>query len=168
MNIRLAQAQDLNRVLNITKACNLFMRSKGIFQWTEKYPSSDVFKTDFKRRELYVLEHKNSIVGCIVISTFMDEVYRPVKWLTPNDNNSIYIHRLAISPEKQGEGYAQKLMSYAENYARENHFISLRLDAFSQNKRNLKFYEIRGYKRLEGISLPEQSEFPFYCYEKIV
>jgi len=168
MNIRLAELQDLDTVLNITRTCNLFMKSKGIYQWTEKYPSLSDFKKDFNRKELYVLEEGKSIIGCIVISTFMDEVYKPVKWLITNEANHIYIHRIAVIPEKQGMGFAQQLMSYAEDYAKKNHYISVRLDAFSQNKRNLKFYEIRGYRKLEAINLPEQSEYPFYCFEKVL
>ena len=37
-------------------------------------------------------------------------------------------------------------MDFAEEYAREKKFISVRLDTFSMNKRNLKFYESRGYQ----------------------
>lgn len=167
MNIRLANISDIDQILNITSACNLFMRSKGIIQWTADYPSHEVFKNDIERSELYVLETENNIIGCIVISVLMDEVYKPVKWLTPNENN-IYIHRIAILPEEQRKGYAQKLMDYAEEYAKVNHFLSIRLDTFSQNPRNQKFYEVRGYQRLENIYFPKQSEHPFYCYEKLV
>ena len=97
----------------------------------------------------------------------MDEEYLPINWFSPNRNN-IYIHRLAIHPEHQGKGFAQELMSYAENYARKNYFVSVRLDTFSQNLKNLKFYELRNYKRLGEIYFPRQSDYPFYCYELIL
>ncbi len=166
MNIRLANSLDIDIVLQITKACNLFMRSKGIYQWTEKYPSYEVFEKDLERNELYVLENKERIIGCIVISTVIDEVYKPVKWLTTNKHN-IYIHRIAIHPEEQRKGYAQKLMDFAEGHAYKKGAVSVRLDTFSQNTRNQKFYEIRGYQRLESIAFPAQREHPFYCYEKV-
>ena len=106
----------------------------------------------------------------MVVSLFLrllDEEYIPVKWLTPNKNN-IYIHRLAIHPNLQGKGYAQQLMDFAEQFAIENNYSSIRLDTFSQNKRNQKFYELRGYKRLGDIYFPKQSEFPFHCYELVL
>ena len=59
-------------------------------------------------------------------------------------------------------------MDYAEDFAKKNNFISIRLDTFSKNKNNMRFYERRGYKRLEEVFFPEQSEFPFYCYELII
>ncbi|MCF7559497.1 GNAT family N-acetyltransferase [Sabulilitoribacter multivorans] len=164
--IRKALPKDIDELLQITRACAAHMISNNIFQWNEFYPSKQAFLNDLEREELYVLEIKNTIVGCITMSTFMDEEYIPINWLTLNNNN-IYIHRLAIHPTYQGKGYAQKLMDYAEDYSKEHHFNSVRLDTFSQNPRNVKFYESRGYKRLGEIFFPKQSIYPFYCYELV-
>ena len=162
--IRKGKIEDIKSIMNLTKACAKAMIAKGIYQWNAHYPNSSAFKKDVERNELYVLETDSDISGTIVISTVMDEEYRPIEWLTKNDNN-LYIHRLAIHPKFQGKGYAQQLMDFAENYAIENNYSSIRLDTFSQNKRNKKFYELRGYKRLGDIYFPKQSEYPFHCYE---
>ncbi len=167
MNIRKATSQDIETLLTITKACAKFMIQKGIFQWNENYPNRNAFVHDIERNELYVLLETDEIVGCIVISTFMDEEYKSVSWDTP-DGTNIYIHRLAIHPKAQGKGYAQFLMEFAENYAIENKYRSIRLDTFSKNARNQKFYELRGYKKLEDIYFPKQSVYPFHCYERIL
>lgn len=165
--IRKAEKTDIESLINITQACAKSMIDHGIFQWNEHYPSKSAFINDLNRKELYVLEVNSKVIGCVVISTFIDEEYVPVKWLTPNKNN-IYIHRLAIHPNLQGKGYAQQLMSFAEQLAIDNNYSSIRLDTFSQNKRNQKFYELRGYKRLGDIYFPKQSNFPFHCYELIL
>lgn len=165
--IRKAVKEDIDAIINITKVCATHMIEYGIYQWNEHYPNRLTFKNDVARNELFVLEVDNEIKGCIVISTLMDEEYQPINWLTKNENN-VYIHRLAVHPKLQGKGYAQQLMSFAENYAIENNYSSIRLDTFSQNKRNQKFYELRGYKRLGDIYFPKQSEFPFHCYELIL
>lgn len=164
--IRKATPQDIPAIIDMTKACAKHMIDQGIFQWNEHYPSITAFENDLTRNELYVLEIKKRIVGCIVISELMDEEYIPIQWLTTNKNN-IYIHRLAVHPEYQGQGFAQQLMDFAEHYAIENIYSSIRLDTFSQNKRNQKFYELRGYQRLGHIYFPKQSEHPFYCYELV-
>ena len=165
--IRRAKLSEISDILVITKACALYMQEKGIFPWNENYPSEKAFLTDLEREELYVLVLDDKIVGTIVISTLMDSEYVPVKWLTPNTNN-VYIHRLSISPNFQGKGYAQQLMDFAENHAKENNYSSVRLDTFSQNARNQKFYETRGYQRLEDIFYPKQSIHPFHCYELVL
>tara|TARA_R110002049_G_scaffold1113_3_gene8214 strand:+ start:3949 stop:4449 length:501 start_codon:yes stop_codon:yes gene_type:complete len=165
--IRKAFFKDIDELLKITRACTVHMADKDIYQWNEFYPNKRAFINDIERDELYVLEVKNTLIGCATVSTFMDEEYIPIHWLTPNANN-IYIHRLAVHPKYQGKGFAQELMGFAENYAKKNHFVSVRLDAFSQNTNNLKFYELRNYKRLGEIYFPKQSNHPFYCYELIL
>ena len=159
--------KNIDSILQITEACAANMISKNIYQWNEFYPNKKAFLNDIERNELYVIKLENSIIGCITISAFMDDEYLPISWLTPNTNN-IYIHRLAIHPNQQGKGYAQQLMLFAENFAKKNEYASVRLDTFSQNQRNQKFYELRGYKRLGEIFFPKQSEHPFYCYELVL
>lgn len=165
--IRKGEERDLESIMAMTSACARHMIKKGIFQWNDFYPNSKAFINDISRQELYVLEHNQKIIGCIVVSTFMDKEYIPIKWLSANGNN-IYIHRLAVHPSFEGKGQAQRLMDFAEQFAIENNYTSIRLDTFSQNKRNQKFYELRGYKRLGDIYFPKQSEYPFHCYELIL
>ena len=165
--IRKGKQGDIEAIISITKACAKAMISNGIYQWNEHYPNPLAFKNDIKRDELYVLEINRQVQGTIVISTSIDEEYIPIKWLTENNNN-IYIHRVAIHPELQGKGYAQQLMDFAEHFAIENNYSSIRLDTFSRNNRNQKFYELRGYKRLGDIYFPKQSEYPFHCYELVL
>ncbi len=167
MMIKKASKQDLEQLLTVVKSCGQNLIEQGIFQWNEQYPKREDLLEDIELQELWKLEDKNSIIGLIVLTENEDEEYQDVKWLTKNHKN-LYIHRLAVDPEFQGKGYAQKLMDFAEKYAKENGYNSIRLDTFSENKRNLKFYEQRNYVKLESIYFPNQSEFPFYCYEKIM
>jgi ribosomal protein S18 acetylase RimI-like enzyme len=165
--IRKGKIEDIKAIMNLTKACAKTMIANGVYQWNEHYPNVSAFVNDIERHELFVLEIDSEINGTIVISTFMDEEYLPIKWLTKNENN-IYIHRLAIHPSMQGKGYAQQLMDFAEQYAIDNNYRSIRLDTFSRNKRNQKFYELRGYNKLGDIYFPKQSKYPFHCYELVL
>lgn len=165
--IRDAKISEIPHILTLTNACARHMQQNGIYQWNDEYPSKEAFETDIQRGELYVLEIKEEIIGTIVVSTYMDEEYVPITWLTENGNN-VYIHRLSVHPNSQGRGYAQQLMTFAENKAREGQFVSVRLDTFSQNSRNQKFYEARGYQKLGDIYFPKQSEHPFHCYELVL
>ena len=164
--IRKATLNDIDTIIEITKACAKHMVAQGIYQWNEHYPNKAAFEKDIERNELYVLEIETKIIGCIVVSTQMDDEYILVNWLTPNRNN-IYIHRLAIHPNYQNRGYAQQLMDFAENFAKTHKHPSVRLDTFSQNKRNQQFYEQRNYEKLNAIYFPKQSNYPFHCYELV-
>ncbi|GAA4273356.1 GNAT family N-acetyltransferase [Aquimarina gracilis] len=127
--IRKALFSDISSVHKLTKACGAAMIAKGIYQWNEHYPTLDRFQKDIELRELFVLDEVK-IKGIIVLTEIVDEEYIPVKWLTENKNN-LYVHRLAVDPEYWGQGYAQQLMNFAENHARNNQYASVRLDTFS-------------------------------------
>jgi len=165
--IRPAKIGEIHQIMCVTAACAHHMSAQGIEQWNDHYPSQEIFKNDIERGELFVMEIDGQIVGCICITPVMDKEYLPVKWLTPNEIN-LYVHRLAIHPDFQGKGYARQLMDKAEKMARAKKYTSVRLDTFSKNKRNQRFYEARGYKKLESIYFPKQSPHPFYCYELIL
>lgn len=165
--IRKATSSDIESILSITRACAKNMVENGIYQWNEHYPNATVFEEDIDRDELYVITNDQAIAGTVVISTVMDDIYKSIQWLTPNDKN-LYIHRLAVHPYYQGRGLAQKLMDFAENNGAAQGYESIRLDTFSKNERNQKFYEVRGYKRLGKIYFPIKSEHPFYCYELLL
>lgn len=165
--IRKAELKDIEKIVEITGLCASKMIDNGIFQWNDIYPSRDVLEEDIALNQLFVFEQKEKILGCIVISEMKDDVYKKVKWLS-DDKKHYYIHRLAVHPKYQGKGYAQKLMDFAESKAKDKGIYSIRLDTFSQNPRNQKFYEQRGYHRLDEIYFPRQSKFPFYCYELVI
>lgn len=162
--IRKAKKEEIPQLLAITKECARQMILQNIYQWNDEYPSKNAFENDVLRNELFVLLIEGILIGCIVLTPKIDEEYLPVKWLTPNKKN-LYVHHLAIHPNFQGKGFAQKLMGFAENIAIKNSYNSIRLDAFSKNLKNQKFYELRGYKKLGSIYFPNQSNDPFYCYE---
>ncbi|SHI65257.1 N-acetylglutamate synthase, GNAT family [Arenibacter nanhaiticus] len=165
--IRRAKKHEITDILGITNSCAEDMIKKGIFQWNKNYPSREAFERDLDRNELYVLEKNEIIIGCIVISDFMDKEYIPIHWDTPNTKN-MYIHRLAVHPDHQGKGYASLLMDFAEDLAKTHNFLSIRLDTLSKNKRNISFYTARGYQQKEDIYFPHKSEFPFHCYELVL
>ena len=167
IKIELATLNELDRVKEIAEACAKNMIDNNIFQWNDKYPSREIFKEDIKNKSLYVSKINQEVVGCIMFSSRKDDVYKTVNWITKDEYN-LYIHRLAVHPIFQKRGIARKMMDFAEDFAKSNNYISIRLDTFSQNPRNNKFYKLRGYYKLDDVYFPKQSEFPFHCYEKLV
>ena len=56
--IRKATKDDLDRIIEITKACAAFMISNKIFQWNEHYPNIATFEKDVLNQNLYVLRDR--------------------------------------------------------------------------------------------------------------
>lgn len=165
--IEKVQIEELDEIYSLTKSCAAHLIEKEIFQWNELYPSKEVLFNDINLKQIWKLTENNEIIGIIVLTEIEDIEYKNVRWLTKNEA-SLYIHRLAVHPKHQGKGNAQKLMDFAEGYAKLKNYKSIRLDTFSQNKRNQQFYKQRNYIKLESVYFLNQSEFPFYCYELVL
>lgn len=165
--IKRAKNSDLREIKKLTEACAEAMIAQGIYQWNEHYPSIEKLQADVEKKELFKLVSKDVIMGIIVLTPVKDEEYEPINWLSKTENN-LYVHRLATHPDHWSSGFGKQLMDFAEKFAVEESYESVRLDTFSLNQRNHKFYEARGYKRLGNIYFPKQSEAPFYCYELLL
>ena len=167
IKIELAEINDLDDIMKMIHKCANDLISKNIFQWNEKYPSRDVFLIDIEKKNLFIFKNRSGVVGCVALSYDKDIEYNDIKWQTKDDKN-LYVHRLAVDPKFQKKGIGRLLMDFAEGYARDNKSKSVRLDTFSKNERNNRFYKSRKYTQLDDVYFPNQSEFPFHCYEKIL
>ena len=148
--IRQAVRSDLDTIYELAQFCAKAMITKKKYQWDQQYPTSARFEKDIELQESYVLEQNHQVTGTIVVTELIDDEYIPVQWLTDNKSN-VYIHRLAVQPQYWRTGYAQQLMDWAEVYAKNQRYQSVRLDTLSQNKRIQNFYETRGYQKSGSI-----------------
>ena len=79
----------------------------------------------------------------------------------------LVIHRLVINPKHQKHGYARILMDFAEDFAKNNDYTSIRLDAYIPNERVIAFYKKRNYHISGKVFFPGRDQ-PFYCMEKLI
>jgi len=166
MKIKKVNISKLEEVFQLIMDCRKAMESEGVFQWTDKYPTLEIFSNDIQKGNLYGLNKNGKIAGVININELQDPEYKLIKWKN-SDVKIMVIHRLAVHPEYQKQGLAKKLMDFAEDFAIENNYTSIRLDAFSNNPRALRFYENRDYQRQGEVFFPGR-DLPFYCFEKIL
>jgi len=142
------------------------MEIENIFQWTDNYPSFDIIATDISNKELYELYDEEEILGVICINTTQEPEYKTIDWLN-KAGNPLIIHRLAINPLFQNKGLAKKLITFAEEYATEKGFDSIRLDAYSGNEKAISLYERLDYIERGKVNFSGR-DLPFICYEKIL
>lgn len=164
LKIEKGTLSDLNELFQIYLNAKNELERNGIYQWTDNYPTRSIIENDLKKGILFVLRSNEEIIGAINISEEQETEYQTVSWEF-NNSKVLVIHRLVIDPKYQGKGYAKKLMDFAEKFANENNYSSIRLDAYSQNKRVINFYEKRKYFIRGNVNFPER-EYPFHCMEK--
>lgn len=161
--IRLATLQDIPRILEIKNLAIDTMHQNKIFQWDDSYPTQDIFEQDILRKEFYVLEEHNHIMGfCCINNTHAPE-HKQLNWSTPGD--AYMVHRLAIDPNAGGKGFASLFLAFAEQLAKSNNVFSMRINTFSHNYLAQKLFIKNGYSYVGEMIIPRKTE-PFYCYEK--
>ncbi|XOV66951.1 MAG: GNAT family N-acetyltransferase [Fluviicola sp.] len=160
--------EELEEILELTRACGQHMRENGIDQWDENYPDLVSLKHDIVTNTLFAYRENGHVVGIVVLNETQDPEYTEINWSTSEEQRNLVVHRLAVSPDQQGKGIARKIMDFAEDWARKNNFDAIRLDTFSQNPRNQRFYKNRGYTELGSVYLSYKKEYPYFCYELIL
>jgi ribosomal protein S18 acetylase RimI-like enzyme len=140
------------------------LEENGIYQWTNNYPTLEILKNDLKKGVLFTLKNDHKIIGAINLSEQQEPEYEFVDWQF-DSTKVLVVHRLVIEPMYQKQGFGQYLMDFAEHFATNNNYTSIRLDVYSQNNRAVEFYKQRGYYSRGDISFPERA-YSFYGMEK--
>ncbi|GAB5416555.1 MAG: GNAT family N-acetyltransferase [Crocinitomicaceae bacterium] len=166
--ISLGKPEELDAILALTKACGRHMCANGIDQWDEHYPDRASLEHDIATKTLFAYREKEVVLGIVVLNEKQDPEYAEMQWSTTETDKNLVVHRLAVSPEHQGKGIARKIMDFTEDWAREHEFDAIRLDTFSQNPRNQRFYKNRGYTELGSVFLSYKKEHPYFCYELLL
>ncbi|MDA3901785.1 MAG: GNAT family N-acetyltransferase [Spirochaetes bacterium] len=97
-----------------------------------------------------------------MLNNVQSEEYSQINW-TYHDNNPLILHRLCVSPEYQNRGIAKEMILFAENYAEQNGFKTIRFDAFVKNPISVAIYNKMGY---ECCGVVEFRKGEFFCFEK--
>ncbi|UFU00727.1 GNAT family N-acetyltransferase [Radiobacillus kanasensis] len=167
--IRRAKIEDIDTVFALFDACKEDLLQKEIFQWDDNYPSREYVEAGITYGEMYILERNSEIIGAVAINEWQAPEWENVNW-RHNDGNTLIIHSLCVHPDEEGNGYGDQILRFVEEFARENGYIGVRLDAFSENERALHFYERRGYHKVDEVfftSKPEGHE-TYYCFDKFL
>jgi ribosomal protein S18 acetylase RimI-like enzyme len=118
---------------------------------------------DIKAGNLYVAVKGDDILGSVVLDEQKEPEHQDIDWEV--DGKALYLHRLVVHVDFQGEGTGKALMEFADQYAKEHGYTAIRLDAYEENEVARKLYEKFGYKEMGQVYFPRR-DVPFYSYEK--
>ena len=82
MEIRPAQVDELDPLMEITQRCIEKLDEKGINQWNEIYPSRTDYQEDINKQSLYAITilPEGGISGCIWINELEYPGYENADW----------------------------------------------------------------------------------------
>jgi len=135
LTYRLAQKEDIPRVMEIVADAKRSLKKHRVDQWQGDYPTSVAFEQDVENGELYVLCHGEDVAGFLMVTSRPEPCYDDItdgKW--SSDAPYCVMHRTAVAAEYRGTGMADFLVRCAEDISRKSGVKYLRVDTHRKNK----------------------------------
>lgn len=164
--VRRSAPEDIPAILKIITGAQAYFQSQGVDQWQDGYPNAEVFTTDIRNGNSYVLLSGEKIVATAMISFDGEPTYSRIDgaWLT----NSPYavIHRLAVRPDLKGQGIADSIVRLVVDMCIEKAIPCIRIDTHSENLSMQRVAEKNGFQYCGIITVRDNA--PRLAYEKII
>jgi ribosomal protein S18 acetylase RimI-like enzyme len=164
MQIRLALASDVPRIMELVRSVVPAMRAAGNHQWDDTYPNPAAFTRDIEENQLWVAEIDGALAGVAAITNDPGHQYQELGW--DLSEPALTIHRLAVDPAFRGLGIASALMQHAENLALARNIAVLRVDTSAENQVTQRLFPKLGYTYSGEIALTFRPGLRVRCYEK--
>jgi RimJ/RimL family protein N-acetyltransferase len=160
--IKIVSIEMFEKVLNIYKSATQKMEEMNIHQWDEVYPDSETIHNDITSSTMYGYFIGSELCAIQVINNIQSIEYSQINWKY-TDNNPVVLHRLCVDPMFQNKGISKQMILFAENFAIENKYKTIRFDAFINNPISVNIYRKMGFIE-SGIITFRKGDF--YCFEK--
>lgn len=157
--IRLAQYNDLDRIVSVYETARQYMAQNGNpGQWGSIYPQKSMLEDDIAQRQLYVDEEGGNIHGVFMFSIWKDPTYARIEGAWLSDTPYGTIHRVAS--DGQVKGVFSRCVAYCK--AQISH---LRIDTHEANHTMRRQIERQGFDYC-GIIYAEDGS-PRMAYEYV-
>ncbi|KAA0546912.1 GNAT family N-acetyltransferase [Bacillus sp. BGMRC 2118] len=146
--IRQAIQAESESIIHLLKECAKWIKEKEINQWQYLLEGGEdgEIRDAIERGETYILLHENEIRGTFTISDCQNEWDEHI--FGPDiENNSLYIHRLAIHPALIGQRMGPILLEWIQKtFNQEKEW--LKLDCVASNMKLVTFYCDNGFEHI--------------------
>lgn len=167
MNFRIAKASDKDKIMEIIKQAQEYLKIKGVDQWQDNYPNLNIIKDDIDKRKSYVLEENGTIVATVAVSFNDEKTYDKIyngKWITENDY--AVIHRIAVANNYKGKRISSEILAHIEKMCLQKNVHSIKVDTHEQNESMRKMLSNNGFRYCGIIYLENGNER--VAYEKVI
>jgi GNAT superfamily N-acetyltransferase len=164
-HFRVAEISEIPTIWDILQHAIQRRKEDGSNQWQDGYPNLEVIQQDIEKGEGFVLTEEETIIGYSAILVNDEPEYANIEgeWLTNDD--FVVFHRVAISEEYLGRGFAQKIFSYIEEFALSHKIYSIKADTNFDNIAMMRIFEKSGYTYCGEVYFRGS---PRKAYEKVL
>ena len=143
-----AQAQDLDRYLNLLESVANWLASRGIEQWrTGNFERSRPYYADsIQRGEVYL-----ALSGGLLAGTVRMLPADPLTWPDASGDDALYLHTMAISRDFAGQQLGARLIEWAGDRAMAVKRPLVRTDCLAASAFLQRYYLQAGFRECGEI-----------------
>jgi hypothetical protein len=164
MEIKQATPSEFVEVLFLIRECVKDMNSKGLKQWNNASPSPEQLKDELEKGTIFLYQELGIVKGLMKLSGELPLEYAGVEWKSSMEK-PLFIKLFAIHPLWHNSNISEKLLEFAEIFAKENNYSGIRLDIMENYPVGEGFFENKQFV-IAGTFQSEYQKTPFVCYEK--
>ncbi|HWL24623.1 MAG TPA: GNAT family N-acetyltransferase [Ureibacillus sp.] len=149
-DIKIATNEDSGTVITMLKQIAQWMKDNEINQWRFLLEGGDdeEIAEAISNEETYIVLNGAEIVATFTLLSKQSEWDQHI-WGEDQSSNSLYLHRLAITPTYMNKNLGKSILFWIENNVNDQEF--LRLDCVAENSKLNNFYKNHGFE-LVGIT----------------
>lgn len=158
---------DVNAIMRLYDAASALQTQKNTVIWPTFERALVEKEIQEERQWKIVIDNE---IACTWSITFEDKEI----WGEKDDDNSIYIHRLAANPAFRGNNFIDKIVQWGKAYALSKGRKYIRLDTLGNNTRLIEYYTSAGFDFLGIFKISNTENLPAHykrepncCYFEI-
>jgi ribosomal protein S18 acetylase RimI-like enzyme len=167
MDFRKAVESDINRIMNIIKQAQAYLKEQGINQWQDNYPSFEIIRDDIVNKIGFVLLKDDNVVGTVAVSFDGEKNYESIhdgEWIS--NHEYAVIHRIAVDTNYKGLGLSSIIIKNIEEICLKKGVHSIKVDTHKDNLSMQKLLQKNGFRYCGIIYLEDKSRR--IAFEKIL
>ena len=153
LTISPCEQKDIDEISLLYGWATQLQKSKGMVEWPS-FPRSLV-EMEIQEGRIWKLTIVNTI-ACVWSITFSD----PQIWEAKENNDAIYIHRIATHPEFRGNNFVHRVVEWSKSYASSLGRKYVRLDTIGRNQKLIDLYAGAGFHFLGVFHLQNIQGLP--------
>lgn len=166
MLIRRTKETDINRMMEIVRQAQEYLKSQGVDQWQDGYPNPEAFRADIAKAMSYVVEEEGEVVATFAFIIEEDPTYKQIYEGTWNGTEEYAVlHRVAVDNYKKGNGIGGKIVDYVVSECKKCNVNTIRIDTHRDNKSMQRMLLKNGFEQRGIIYLESGAER--IAFEKI-
>lgn len=163
MNIIKASIDELIEVMYLLRVCVHDLNRKG---WYCGDLQNQQVKSDIVNNSIFIYRKNEAVIGLMKLTDDEIVAHKSVAW-SSTSGKPLIMRQLLVHPNWKNNEIERSMLTFAEKYAREQGFTSLRLEVYSENQDVVFLYGQMDYKQLGEVKLHYQ-DVPYICFEKVL